>query len=203
MDNTHLFKYRNLKDYRRFLDIVVNRRLYASKYSDLNDPMEGAFCYSLDVPRYYIDSLRDKKQNTLICSLSKNCNNGLMWSFYADEHKGCCIEVEVTSTKWEKIVMDYNTNMFSLNTPTPNSIKDVLGRKSIQWEHEDEVRYIRTFELGQRVNPFVSVKIHRILLGMKVEKKEADFIKKLVGLVNPNIRVEKVNRNDINFGYSM
>ena len=40
--NTY-YKYRNLKDFERFLDVVVNRRLYGAVYKELNDPMEGKF----------------------------------------------------------------------------------------------------------------------------------------------------------------
>lgn len=202
MGSPHFYKYRSLKDYRRFLDIIVYKRLYASKYFELNDPMEGVFCYSQDVPRSYIDSLRSDKRNTLICSLSQNCDNGLMWSFYADEHKGCCIEVEVTSKKWEEITVEYKHNVFSINDSTSNLLTDVLGRKSVQWQHEQEVRYIRTFQSGQRVTPYVSVKVHRILLGVKVENKDVTFLKKLVGLIDPNICVEQIRRDEVNFGYN-
>ncbi len=203
MAHSHLFKYRSLKDYKRFLDIVVNKRLHACNYRDLNDPMEGVFCYSSDIPREYIDNLRKDKTNTLICSLSQNFDNGLMWSYYADEHKGCCIEVEVTSKKWEELIVDYKTDIYSLNTSTPNSLEDVLSRKSLYWQHEEEVRYIRTFDMGSRVSPYVSIKIHKIWLGMKVDDKEINFIKKLIKSINPNLPVEKIKREKIDFGYNI
>ena len=65
--------------------------------------MEGFFLYDPAVPRDFINTLRNEKANTLICSLSKNYNNGLMWSVYADEHKGCCIKLSITSNSCRKL----------------------------------------------------------------------------------------------------
>lgn len=39
----HYFKFRSLSNLKRFLDILVNERLYTSRYDELNDPMEGAY----------------------------------------------------------------------------------------------------------------------------------------------------------------
>ena len=40
-----LFKYRSLENWRWLLDILVNNRLYAAPFKDLNDPMEGRYFY--------------------------------------------------------------------------------------------------------------------------------------------------------------
>lgn len=61
---SYLYKYRSLKDMKRFIDILMNRRLYASKYLDLNDPMEGFFLYDSNVPRSIISKLRDERATT-------------------------------------------------------------------------------------------------------------------------------------------
>ena len=39
----HYYKFRSLDNIRHFLDILVNNRLYAARYDELNDPMEGAY----------------------------------------------------------------------------------------------------------------------------------------------------------------
>ncbi len=38
-----LYKYRNIKSFEFFCDILINSRLYAAEYSKLNDPMEGIY----------------------------------------------------------------------------------------------------------------------------------------------------------------
>jgi len=137
----YLYKYRSLKDMKRFIDILMNRRLYASKYLDLNDPMEGFFLYDQNIPRSIVSKLRDERATTLICSLSKTPFNGLMWSMYGDEHKGCCIKLKVTSPNWKEVDVNYNS-IKTVITNNNASIDTILGAKSIQWQHEAEVRYI-------------------------------------------------------------
>ena len=41
-----LYKYRSLEDFKKLVDILINKRLYASHYKDLNDPMEGQYYYN-------------------------------------------------------------------------------------------------------------------------------------------------------------
>ena len=41
-----LYKYRGINSFRYFVDIVLNKRLYAAPFFDLNDPMEGHYLYS-------------------------------------------------------------------------------------------------------------------------------------------------------------
>lgn len=57
----YFYKYRSLANMKRFIDILMNRRLYACKYLDLNDPMEGFFLYDKNVPRNVISKLRDER----------------------------------------------------------------------------------------------------------------------------------------------
>ena len=39
------YKYRSVDNFRNFVDIILNNRLYAASYQDLNDPMEGHYYY--------------------------------------------------------------------------------------------------------------------------------------------------------------
>lgn len=39
----HFYKFRSLQNPQRFIDIIVNKRLYAAEVEKLNDPMEGVF----------------------------------------------------------------------------------------------------------------------------------------------------------------
>ena len=43
LKNQIFYKYRSLENLDRFLDIIVNNRLYGAVYNTLNDPMEGKF----------------------------------------------------------------------------------------------------------------------------------------------------------------
>lgn len=83
-----------------------------ASYSELNDPMEGAFVITGDhrnIDNSWLEILRSEKNDLRICSLSRSFNNILMWAHYADSNNGCCIECEVVSSPdiVEEISVDY------------------------------------------------------------------------------------------------
>mgnify|MGYP003306130597 CR=1 FL=1 len=57
----------------------------------LNDPSEWYF----ESKNSFDDQILDGKNKYRICCLSKTYLNNLMWCLYANDHKGCCIEVEI------------------------------------------------------------------------------------------------------------
>ena len=93
----------NLK---RFIDIILNERLYASRYDELNDPMEGAYLTDPSNGNI-IRLLREEKYKTRICSLSKDYKHTLLWSHYADSHTGCCIEVSAVNEREQPTTVRY------------------------------------------------------------------------------------------------
>lgn len=64
MPGVHYYKYRSLSNLRYFLDILINKRLYMASYSELNDPMEGAFVITgdkRDIDNNWLNILRSEK----------------------------------------------------------------------------------------------------------------------------------------------
>ncbi len=198
----YLYKYRSLANMKRFIDILMNRRLYASKYLDLNDPMEGFFLYDKNVPRDVVSKLRNERATTLICSLSTTPYNGLMWSMYGDEHKGVCIRLKVTSPKWEEVIVDYSS-VRTLITDGNASINTILGKKSVQWQHEEEVRYINT----NPKSPYLKIDIDSIYLGAKMSRTDVSFYTELIMMANKAypqkkpIEIVKLTKDNIDFGF--
>lgn len=198
----YLYKYRSLANMKRFIDILMNRRLYASKYLDLNDPMEGFFLYDKNVPRDVVSKLRNERATTLICSLSTTPYNGLMWSMYGDEHKGVCIGLKVTSPKWEEVIVDYSS-VRTLITDGNASINTILGKKSVQWQHEEEVRYINT----NPKSPYLKIDIDSIYLGAKMSRTDVSFYTELIMMANKAypqkkpIEIVKLTKDNIDFGF--
>ena len=48
-DNETLYKYRSLTNLKRLIEIVLESKLYASRYKELNDPMEGYYTYTKEI----------------------------------------------------------------------------------------------------------------------------------------------------------
>lgn len=188
------FKYMSLSDLKRFLQILTYRELYAAKYNELNDPMEGFFNYSKQIDLATRKAMYDKRAKTYICSLSKQKDIGIMWSHYANEHRGCCIELEVTS-KWKKIEVEYLDKMPDLNTDT--QIDKILKCKSKQWEYEQEVRFIKTVENEVAKRPKLKIRIKKIWLGARVDRKTVSFLKGLVEKIYPEKLANNKNKDEI------
>lgn len=60
-----LYKYRGLSNLKRFLEIILNKKLYGALYTELNDPMEGSFRYNYKIPHEIIEDLKDQKQKRI------------------------------------------------------------------------------------------------------------------------------------------
>lgn len=187
----HYYKFRSLQNLRFFLDIIVNERLYAAKYDELNDPMEGA--YMIDVQHQnIIKALKNKKENIRICSLSQNYTHTLLWSHYADGHKGCCIEVSGRNQREVPTLIQYTDDLpYFRNYVSP---KELLSHKSRLWIYEDEVRFFRKTQ-------YFNVNIHQIIFGQKVSAEDFKFYGTLIHSINPNIIVRKIKQEEINDGY--
>ena len=199
MSAQHYFKYRDLTNIERFIDILLRKRLYMSTYSELNDPMEGVFLYDGSSRSENIRIIKNQKRETYICSLSRNSNNMLMWSHYANGHTGCCIEISVTSKKNLQVRdIEYNNHKVDLNEDELDVYK-ILSVKSPLWKYEDEIRYFRQEKKSKR--PFLKVKIYRIIFGTKVTQKNFIFYKKLINAIDNSIIVEKMARDNLDTGY--
>lgn len=190
-----LYKYRSLSKIERILEIIIDRKLYGALYTEMNDPMEGYFQYSPDVDRNLVRNIMDSKNKRYICSLSRKSNIGLMWTHYADENKGCCIEVEVTS-KWERLEVVYSNKIPTLNAST--TLEDILKVKAQVWHYEEELRYLSGENPSNRM---LAIRIKRIIFGYKIKTKYFNRIKIVILALNPNIIVEKMRKEDLDYGY--
>ena len=190
-DVQYLYKYRSLDNFRNFVDIIVNKRLYGAKYDTLNDPFEGILLTRTeDLPqslRNHKRKLQEERMDCRICSLSKVHDDNLMWSHYADGHHGCCIELSVVpNEKWQRLSVNYSDRPLDINENT--TIEEVLSHKLSPWSYEEEIRYIST------ASSHMNVRITKIYLGHKMLDSERRFIRKLVAKINPEIKVVDMSK---------
>lgn len=202
------YKYRDFTNIVRLSDILLRNRLFACSHNMLNDPMEGKFLYSGN-SKDYKKRIKEKLDNTLICSLSTSCDNGLLWTHYANQHTGCCIEVEVTATSWRMQDVHYPEtlpNINETNSSKDNAVIDaILFQKSKDWSYEKEIRCIK--EKGKNISPYLTIHVKRVLLGIKIDKADKSFIKSFVNAINKGrkdadkIEIHQMTRSEIDFGY--
>lgn len=142
-----LYKFKSLKNFEHIEDIINHNRFYMSNWRDLNDPMEGHFTsiYFNDDVNYktLLRNFIDYKVSLRICAFSEKIKPILLWSHYADQHKGIAIEINFDLHLYHNL---YKVNYvrripeidFSHN-PTPIQ---VLTNKINFWEYEREYRVI-------------------------------------------------------------
>lgn len=178
MDNI-LYKYRGIANLQRTLDIIVEGRLYAAQFTDLNDPMEGVYLYDEQVvtPVERERITREKLDYRLV-SLSETHASTLMWSYYAEGHAGIVVGVRPLDKSLDVLSIDYD-GPWRLANDGSSEAKEILRRKYKLWAHEREVRVFSPKE-----QEFVSVEVKEIIFGVATP----DIIKKIICAIKDKFR---------------
>lgn len=202
------YKYRGLKELKRFLEIIVQSRLYGASYNELNDRMEGRFDYS-GLGRKDFEEINRGLKHARICSFverGQDCpNDYLMWSHYGEEHKGCCIEFAIPPSKnkgWELVPVNYSEKTAPIQGDLVEKIRTILSYKSLLWQSEREVRAIhideeraKTSQMPKR-DKYLKIEIKAIYLGEGLKKAEQAFYCKLIKSLNPKIAVYRMCKDE-------
>lgn len=181
------YKYRTIDNFQFFVDIIINKRLYAASYSDLNDLMEGHYRYHTnEVTKQMIESINNAKQKIGICSLSKNHNNELMWAHYANGHRGIAFGVEIDHNEYDvrDIVYDGLNYVSQIKQNNDADIaKDILSHKLDFWSYEEEVR---AFVLNKK---YIDVTVKELIVGKRMSNANKSLIKKVINKLDPSINI--------------
>lgn len=203
------YKYRSLSDFERFLDIIVNKRLYGAIYKELNDPMEGKF-NKTGLNRDDFDPIFKKLNTTRICSLLTKQDTQsfpddfLMWSHYADSHKGCCLEIQPTkqyNRGWQLMEVKYQEELPMIDVVNlDEGISNILSVKKPIWDTEHEVRAVKMY--GEKEfnthSPFYHVTISAVYLGDRITTEKCNFYKKIIQSIDPTIKVYRIREDKSN-----
>lgn len=184
----NLYKYR--RGTKEDLENLINDKFVLSIPRNFNDPFEF-ISISMELKGIY----EDKYVNENIPKLTKkiedvfkvgcfadNYNEILMWSHYADSHKGFCIRYDINEL-FDKIgvliPVEYNDKIIE------ESLSDVscraMFRKSTKWNYEGEWRMVESIESNE---PYVLIDVPKpkaIFLGCNIDENE-----------DPNIKVKLI-----------
>lgn len=170
-------------------DIYENNRFYASDFNILDDPMEGIFESYNGIGSDIIQKILYGKTNTHICSLSPTYRSMLMWSFYANYHKGYCVEAEIDDKLLIRVLYDDNPiTIESDNVVEEELISRILSRKFKDWAFEKELRVL----CNKR---YVDVSVRKLYFGMRVNIDLYEKLKMEIQAVNNNIGVDIMREN--------
>jgi hypothetical protein len=169
-----LYKYKNLNNFKWILDIVLNKKLYAAKYTELNDPMEGIFRHR-GLHKNIIRELKSEKKELRICSLSKTCNDNLMWAHYADGERGIVIGIKKECLSSQNHIHSIcDIDYWGIPYVEENTTADaILSRKNKEWGYEQEVRVFTK-------EKYIKIEIEEIILGSRILPEYKYFFEKIL-----------------------
>ena len=238
MEKITLFKFRGIN--KDLIDTLVKGTIYCARPIRLNDP----FDCQVDIKnsaKNAISRLSGRKQETLvklaklkdffdniqnsiksagICSFSLVIEEPLLWSHYANEHKGLCLTYEIPfqsffepkkQIKGAIIPVDYGENLltdwFIKNTPEKGKIdtkkfsnslvEKVLSVKGTSWGYEKEVRIICSKEGSV---PIPKNFLRQVCFGMNASESDISLIKKLIETAGYSIEYYQIKRSRQDFG---
>ena len=238
MDDYRYFKYRFIN--KNLIDSLVNESLYFALPSNLNDPfdcridirksanfaaskvsgMKREILRKISTLDDYGDEIQRRMMKIGVCSFSLNLEESLLWSHYADEHRGVCLTYEFTENflldKANEVVgvseIEYGENALSdwmiENIPdqiedvfyddfTTELLKRVLIVKGNGWRYEDECRIIR-----ENAGPFLIPKecLKQVCFGMHIAKSDMQLVRKIVDRAGYTVDYLQICKSESDFG---
>jgi hypothetical protein len=141
-----LYKLRSLRtctDLERAIDILQTGKFWCSRFSELNDPMEGHFS------SYWAEGFEDaqiQKRRYRICSFAEGSalKDPRLWGYYACGFRG--IAIEILPGVNEVVEVIYDDEDIVLTNLNPDKVKEVLCTKLKIWTYEGEYRFLRIEE---------------------------------------------------------
>lgn len=137
------------------LDDLQRQRLKISRLDELNDPFEllAADLRDKAMRRAFEATRAELVQRYGVLCFSRGWRNPVMWSHYADRHRGICLAFEVPTAKFAS--MNYDAKRLpdvlpKLLTGTTEAQEQMMLRllttKFRDWKYEDEVRVFSALE---------------------------------------------------------
>ena len=231
-----LYKYQPYKENR--ISAIINKKLWFSMPKDMNDPFDcRGVCWNTDEienflkTRVHKDKIKEfdsidsivegaiasLRNNIKISCFSEELFSMPMWSHYADNHTGFCIEYDFTRLSYENDLTKYLfpvgydsrrydiTNLFKKTFNEPYDPRVILlcflmNLKHSSWSYEKEWRIIKMrlpeekeFTSGLEDCP---LKPTAIYLGVNFDKNEVHSVKEKLKNFDIPIYVLKVSNSE-------
>jgi len=236
MNSYSQFKYRSIN--KNFFDALIKGYIFCANAKNLNDPFDcqidiisslknainkttdqnKSYLQYLLSEKSYIENLQHLATTTGICSFSESLLNSVMWSHYADEHKGVCLLydfpiefIDVQNTIIGIIEMNYNNNRLTewfienastlpdLNAEdTAIEISKVLfSTKGKDWKYEGEIRIMSLKEGEIKIDKSY---LTQVCFGLHTPERDRDLVQKII--IDSGYKVDfcEIVKNESDFG---
>jgi hypothetical protein len=208
----HLYKYYAYNE--NSLSVLINKKIWLAKPESFNDPFDCGIEFEdntdekllkrilggIDIDSKQYDKIKQfaikglnrlkeaKFRNAGIFSMSENNKNILMWSHYADQHKGFCIEFirrsdnVLGNSEMARPInypKDYTKVKFIDSTGKLNEsiFYEFFYTKARDWHYEDEWRCV--YPEGGREASIPSA-ISSIIFGLKMTEQNENTIRNIL-----------------------
>lgn len=168
---------------------LITPSTYAEKIAQAFSDDEDIIAHELKDASSNIDKFRDQLKNFGIVSLAESAADILMWSHYADDHKGVCIELDrhenndlgngdvTRKVVYTKSYPSLSSKSLLSEADVSSSLQRVLYTKSEHWAYENEWRTFKPS--GGKVYPLPG-KIKSITFGVRASDMDIEIVKKLI-----------------------
>lgn len=138
-------------------------------------------------------------QNGIAC-FAKDPANMLLWSYYAEGHRGIAVRFNMTREHlaaigrlFMPIEVEYTNNFPIVNyykATTHQLLRTILGTKSRAWKHEEEWRVVLPGKVGSVYLP--PQMIDAVVLGMRTDPKTVALVREWLKGRIPTVKLLRV-----------
>ncbi|MCG2757311.1 MAG: DUF2971 domain-containing protein [Desulfobacteraceae bacterium] len=223
-----IFKFRKID--KNTLKSLVNSELYFARPDCLNDPFdcqvdivasfENAVSRADELTRNLLEQIRHNEylirvqteiESMGVCAFSLALENRLMWSHYADDHRGICLTyaipqsfidvnvdkiIGITNVDYDNTLSDWFLNevpkltkLTSFEEYAKTLLKKALTVKAKEWGYEEEVRFLRRSAGVQVIDKKYLI---QICFGMATPDQDIDFLTNLIRQCGYNVDLCKM-----------
>ncbi|WP_417705701.1 DUF2971 domain-containing protein [Rheinheimera aquimaris] len=169
------------------LENIRNQRLKIARINDLNDPFEFLGVNFGDKSiRNAFQKMKNRinEQRGLLC-FSTKWSNPVMWSHYANNHKGLCLGFDVANESIGPVSYSASrlaVDLEQLKSPNDLSIEyitQILFTKYTHWKYENEYRaFVTLEEADEKTGHYFAEFSERLILKQVIVGAESSISRK-------------------------
>lgn len=169
---------------------LEKQRLKVSRFADLNDPFELLSVeLEKNVRRKFKQWKKGFNEKYGVLCFSRSWKNPVLWSHYADKHKGICLGFDVPDNLLKEVKYELRRLSIKIGKDGEKGIIDediienLLCTKFRQWNYENEERIIVPLSKAYQENDLYFVcfddnlKLKEVVVGAQCNTKKAELEK--------------------------